>query len=310
MNGDLSRHELVSLLAGETTAEQLAQHHGVQVADVERSKRAFVEGLKAGSESKVPRRFGARALIAAALVVASAAFAQLTVFQPDTPAQASTVNANFSQLRTWIENKVGSTASNDVSIAAANKVSFGSTTRQMIDLYATGYGIGVQASTAYYRSDSTFAWFRGGTHSNTQFDPGAGGSVVMRLYDGPPRLAVGNRWMLGGHEQQLTMVRGTYNPSNSATTGGGYSVTRVGGGVFDITFSRPFSDSPTILCSPNHPNAGPQTGGVVHCTVAHPQDVTGSTFRVFIVDGQNGARDWPFSFIAVGSAPSSPSTPP
>ncbi|HEY0880630.1 MAG TPA: hypothetical protein VGD87_03810, partial [Archangium sp.] len=135
MNGDLSRQELVSLLAGETTAEQLAQHHGVTVADVERSKRAFVEGLKASSEPKLPRRFGARAVIAAALVMASAAFAQLTVFQPDTPAQASTVNANFTQLRTWIENKVGSTASNDVSIAAANKVSFGATTRQMIDLY-------------------------------------------------------------------------------------------------------------------------------------------------------------------------------
>lgn len=310
MNGDLSRHELVSLLAGETTAEQLAQHHGVTVADVERSKRAFVEGLKAGSEPKVPRRFGARALVAAALVVASAAFAQLTVFQADSPAQASTVNANFSQLRTWIENKVGSTASNDVTINPANKVTFGSSTRQMIDLWGTGYGLGVQSSTGYFRTESTFAWFRGGTHSNSQFDPGAGGSVMMRLYDQPARLAVGNHWMLGAQEQRLTVVRGTYNPANGSAVGGGYTVTRVAGGAFDVTFSRPFSDTPTVLCSPNHPNAGPQTGGVVHCTVSHPQDVTSSTFRVFVVDGANAARDWPFSFVAIGPAPSTPSTPP
>jgi len=62
---------------------------------------------------------------------------------------------------------------------------FGSQTRQMINLYGggpnAGYGIGVQNSTLYNRSSSQYAWYRGGTHSNTQQDPGTGGKRLMWL---------------------------------------------------------------------------------------------------------------------------------
>lgn len=61
------------------------------------------------------------------------------------------------------------------------ELSFGSTTKQMINLYASSFGIGIQSSTQYYRSSSNYAWFTGGVHSNTAFDPGTGGTLLMKL---------------------------------------------------------------------------------------------------------------------------------
>jgi hypothetical protein len=48
-----------------------------------------------------------RALIAAIVIGASAAYAQLVSFAPNTPASAADVNANFALLKSWIEAKVG-----------------------------------------------------------------------------------------------------------------------------------------------------------------------------------------------------------
>jgi hypothetical protein len=67
---------------------------------------------------------------------------------------------------------------------------FGNTTRQMINLWGDDYGIGVQSSTAYFRTDDTgsFSWFRGGVHSNSANTPGAGGTEMMRLSSGGLRV--------------------------------------------------------------------------------------------------------------------------
>ena len=59
-------------------------------------------------------------------------------------------------------------------------LSFGSQTRQMINLWSTNYGIGVQSSTTYFRSDSRFSWHRGGSHNDAENNPG-GGTVAMTL---------------------------------------------------------------------------------------------------------------------------------
>lgn len=67
------------------------------------------------------------------------------------------------------------------SISSTGSISFGSTARQMIDLYNTNYGIGIQTSTQYYRTNGGYAWFRGGVHSVTINDPGTGGTLAMRL---------------------------------------------------------------------------------------------------------------------------------
>jgi hypothetical protein len=67
--------------------------------------------------------------------------------------------------------------------------SFGIVTRQMLNLLQTSYGIGVQDFTLYNRSGSGFAWYQGGSHSDVQGDPGAGGTTQMRL-DGSGNLYV------------------------------------------------------------------------------------------------------------------------
>ena len=84
-----------------------------------------------------------------------------------------------------------STAVNQFSIRAGGGVrlddntsmSFGATTRQMLNLYHTDFGVGVQDYTFYLRTGpgDGFAWYAGGVHSTYQNDPGAGGSTLMTL---------------------------------------------------------------------------------------------------------------------------------
>jgi len=66
-------------------------------------------------------------------------------------------------------------------ISNPHTLSFGSSARQMLNLWSTSYGLGVQNSTLYYRSASRFSWHRGGSHTGGQNAPGAGGTVAMTL---------------------------------------------------------------------------------------------------------------------------------
>lgn len=56
---------------------------------------------------------------------------------------------------------------------------------QRLGIYGTTFGIGIQSSCIYFRTGvsaaSDFAWFRGGVHSDTNEDPGAGGVLGMVL---------------------------------------------------------------------------------------------------------------------------------
>src|SRR5262249_2195683 len=62
---------------------------------------------------------------------------------------------------------------------ATGALRFGTLTRQMIDLWAPNdttpapYGIGVQASAAYFRSAGDFYWFHNGKHDNTNGNAGS-----------------------------------------------------------------------------------------------------------------------------------------
>jgi hypothetical protein len=66
----------------------------------------------------------------------------------------------------------------------ADALAFGSTRRQMINLYSPGYGIGIQDGTQYFRTDKNFAWYKGGSHTNEELQPGANGIVQMVIKDG------------------------------------------------------------------------------------------------------------------------------
>ena len=59
-------------------------------------------------------------------------------------------------------------------------LSFGAQTRQMINLWSTQYGIGVQGGTQYFRTGQNFAWFLGGVHNDNATNPG-GGTRLMAL---------------------------------------------------------------------------------------------------------------------------------
>ncbi|MBI5877233.1 MAG: hypothetical protein HZB53_06260 [Chloroflexi bacterium] len=61
------------------------------------------------------------------------------------------------------------------------RLHFGATVRQMLNLWQTSYGIGVQDSTLYFRTGADVCWFRGGVESPTRGDAGAGGSLLMKL---------------------------------------------------------------------------------------------------------------------------------
>lgn len=63
---------------------------------------------------------------------------------------------------------------------------FGSVTRQMLNLYGTTHGLGVQPYTVYFRTGddaarSGFRWYHGGVHSDTMDDPGLGGTTLLSL---------------------------------------------------------------------------------------------------------------------------------
>jgi len=112
-------------------------------------------------------------------------------------AAGNRAQANHNGSFVWADSQgadFASTASNQFSIRAAGGVqlspftsmNFGQQTRQMLNLWSTNYGVGVQNLTTYFRTDSAdggggFAWYQGGMHSDANQDPGAGGRKLMSL---------------------------------------------------------------------------------------------------------------------------------
>jgi hypothetical protein len=73
----------------------------------------------------------------------------------------------------------------------AGSLDFGAQVRQMVNLWNTNYGIGVQGATQYFRTDSNFAWYKGGIHKDGVFDAG-GGAVQMVIKDGSVGIGTSN----------------------------------------------------------------------------------------------------------------------
>ena len=71
--------------------------------------------------------------------------------------------------------------SGDASISGI--LSFGSKTRQMVNLWAASYGIGIQSGTQYFRTNKNFAWYKSGSHHNGELNAG-GGTAQMVIKDG------------------------------------------------------------------------------------------------------------------------------
>ena len=109
--------------------------------------------------------------------------------------QDERLSGNIARLdanQTFTGQNIFNSTTNGAVFLGGGSVSFGSETRQMLNLYDTFYGIGVQNSRLYFRTafgpTDGFAWFKSGTHSTATDDPGAGGSTLMTL--NPNRLFV------------------------------------------------------------------------------------------------------------------------
>lgn len=78
----------------------------------------------------------------------------------------------------YIRNQTTQQASSNFNISGngtiAGTLSFGSQVRQMLNLWSTAYGIGVQSSTLYFRTAGNFAWYSGGSHNDAALNPGGG----------------------------------------------------------------------------------------------------------------------------------------
>jgi hypothetical protein len=72
------------------------------------------------------------------------------------------------------------TSGSDVVLDNSGNLDFGTTTRQMLNLYSSTYGIGVQNNDEYFRTAGQFYWYEGGTANNNNGNPG-GGSTLMVL---------------------------------------------------------------------------------------------------------------------------------
>jgi trimeric autotransporter adhesin len=74
-------------------------------------------------------------------------------------------------------------ASGGVQLSPGTSIYCGNQVRQMLNLWGTNYGVGVQGSTLYSRTSDGFAWYRGGGHNDAQYNNG-GGATLMILNNG------------------------------------------------------------------------------------------------------------------------------
>src|SRR5262249_12594632 len=75
-------------------------------------------------------------------------------------------------------------AQGGIQLSPTTSIFCGTGLRQMLNLFGTQYGLGVQAGDEYFRSAADFCWFKAGVHSDALHDPGSGGTELMRLDNG------------------------------------------------------------------------------------------------------------------------------
>ena len=77
-------------------------------------------------------------------------------------------------------------ASGGVQLSPGTSLYCGTQTRQMLNLWSTNYGIGVQGNALYFRTGgaqagNSFVWYRGGSHNDAYLNGGADSLTLMSL---------------------------------------------------------------------------------------------------------------------------------
>jgi hypothetical protein len=158
-------------------------------------------------------------------------------------------------------------------------------TKQMLNLYGFGYGIGVQNSTEYFRSGGGYAWYLNGTHNDNQNSPGTGGTTLMTLDSSGDLNIAGNSLLTGltvdqtsqniGNVYSNAMVFG----ASPGYTGEGIASKRSGTNPFDLEFFTDFANRMTIA-----------HGGNVGIGTANPTAQLDVNGEFMVVEGLGGVR--------------------
>lgn len=225
MDSSSAQADLVSLIAGEIDTATLAARHGVTEEEALRWRAIFLAGMKAsvGGQAMGLRRRRHRMIVLAGTVLATAAFAQLTVFNADQPALASQVNGNFTQLKTWLEQKVGTVGTNTITTGTVTASAVSATT-----VTATGRVIGNALAPAYADWQAISSTFTGGSgivNDNVGYralmvvgNTSAGGNRKVQLYDD---VSVSNDLVVGNNSwgtiADLPTVKFTANQGGAMT---------------------------------------------------------------------------------------------
>ena len=181
-----------------------------------------------------------------------------------------------------------------IALTPQRSVSFGSTLRQMIHLWDTTYGIGVQDNVLYQRTGGAFAWYRGGKHNNESLNAG-GGVPMMTLEDFAANLYVAD-FKMGHPSRRGDPGRALVDNGSELVInyGDDWGVTHIGGArtivkVLEITGGAD-------LAEPFHMREGQlEPGSVVVIDEDHPGQLRLATQdydrRVAgIISGANGVN--------------------
>lgn len=230
MDSSSAQADLVSLIAGEIDTATLAARHGVTEEEALRWRAIFLAGMKAsvGGQAMGLRRRRHRMIVLAGTVLATAAFAQLTVFNADQPALASQVNGNFNQLKTWLEQKVGTVGTNAISTGTVSATSVSATSVSATTVTASGRVIGNALAPAYADWTTGVSGLTGGAgivNDNVGYralmvvgNNSAGSNRKIQLYDD---VSVSNDLVVGnnswGTAADLPTVKFTANQGGAMT---------------------------------------------------------------------------------------------
>jgi trimeric autotransporter adhesin len=120
---------------------------------------------------------------------------------------------------------------------------FGAQTRQMLNLFNSDYGIGIQTGTLYSRCDNSspnsgFMWYKGGVHSDAYANPG-GGTELMHLIASGLYVSTTVYGSSSGNGVQGTSTgAGTSGVYGENLSGGGYGVAGRAAGSGNAVFGE------------------------------------------------------------------------
>ena len=145
---------------------------------------SFAIGTGNLASGNVSTAFGLQTKAGGAAAIAMGAYANATNDNTFVWADGSSSN---DYLSTGI-NQFCLRAHGGVQLDPSTSIFFGTQTRQMLNLWGTNYGIGVQASSLYFRCNNSagtdgFIWYKGGAHNDAYANAG-GGTELMHLIQG------------------------------------------------------------------------------------------------------------------------------